>query len=59
MDIENFIESLLYFHIFYDTEGWFHDTFVMLDDDLSTAADDTRCSGNCPAHDLIISSEVA
>ena len=31
----------------------------MLDDDLSTAANNTRCQGNCSAHDLIISSEAA
>ena len=60
IDIQNFKDSFAWTTVSYDTEGWFHDEFLMLDDDMSTweAAGWVR-SERAAGHTIKITSETA
>ena len=42
-DLDTFMKSFDYATVSYETEGKFHSSFLMLDDDLSTAKDSGSC----------------
>ena len=58
MSIEDFTESFYASTVNYDTDGWFEDHFLMLDDDMSSAPLNDSCLGRCSAHKINITSDV-
>ena len=57
-DIDTFMSSFDFAIVNYETEGKHRGSFLMLDDDLSTAADAGFCKGKCANHTIKITSEV-
>ena len=52
MSIEDFTKSFYISTVNYDTEGWYEDHFLMLDDDMSSASKNDWCLGRCSAHTI-------